>query len=111
MARAASGLSALLCAAETSRPDAPEALAWLPETPAADLLPLAESLTLAGFGATVTYSRKVFIPLTQLCRDVCHYCTEQTADTAHNRPEKRSPPTSYGRRRALCVTVQILSAR
>ena len=22
-----------------------------------------------------TYSRKVFIPLTQLCRDVCHYCT------------------------------------
>src|SRR3990172_6722548 len=26
-------------------------------------------------GAVVTYSRKVFIPLTQLCRDVCHYCT------------------------------------
>ena len=26
-------------------------------------------------GATVTYSPKVFIPLTQLCRDVCHYCT------------------------------------
>jgi FO synthase len=23
----------------------------------------------------VTYSPKVFIPLTQLCRDVCHYCT------------------------------------
>jgi FO synthase len=28
-----------------------------------------------GFGNRVTYSRKVFIPLTQLCRDVCHYCT------------------------------------
>ena len=41
----------------------------------AELLPVAESLTLAGFGETVTYSRKVFIPLTQLCRDVCHYCT------------------------------------
>lgn len=27
------------------------------------------------FGPIVTYSRKVFIPLTQLCRDVCHYCT------------------------------------
>ncbi len=40
-----------------------------------DLGPLAESLTLEGFGAAVTYSRKVFIPLTQLCRDVCHYCT------------------------------------
>ncbi|MQY19846.1 FO synthase [Nocardia sp. RB20] len=23
----------------------------------------------------ITYSRKVFIPLTNLCRDVCHYCT------------------------------------
>ncbi len=29
----------------------------------------------AGHGRLVTYSRKVFIPLTQLCRDVCHYCT------------------------------------
>ncbi len=28
-----------------------------------------------GKGATVSYSRKVFIPLTELCRDVCHYCT------------------------------------
>ena len=26
-------------------------------------------------GAVITFSRKVFIPLTQLCRDVCHYCT------------------------------------
>ena len=29
----------------------------------------------AAHGAVVTYSRKVFIPLTRLCRDVCHYCT------------------------------------
>lgn len=28
-----------------------------------------------GFGNSITYSRKIFIPLTQLCRDVCHYCT------------------------------------
>jgi len=28
-----------------------------------------------GHGNVVTYSRKVFIPLTHLCRDVCHYCT------------------------------------
>ncbi|MGE0768777.1 MAG: 5-amino-6-(D-ribitylamino)uracil--L-tyrosine 4-hydroxyphenyl transferase CofH [Hyphomicrobiaceae bacterium] len=35
----------------------------------------AEATTLVGFGRTVSYSRKVFIPLTQLCRDVCHYCT------------------------------------
>jgi FO synthase len=26
-------------------------------------------------GPLVTYSPKVFIPLTKLCRDVCHYCT------------------------------------
>lgn len=27
------------------------------------------------FGTHVTYSPKVFIPLTKACRDVCHYCT------------------------------------
>ena len=26
-------------------------------------------------GNVISYSRKVFIPLTRLCRDVCHYCT------------------------------------
>jgi FO synthase len=35
----------------------------------------AEELAVRGFGHRVTYSRKVFIPLTHLCRDVCHYCT------------------------------------
>ena len=29
----------------------------------------------AAHGTIVSYSRKVFIPLTKLCRDVCHYCT------------------------------------
>ena len=35
---------------------------------------------LAAEGRTgiVTYSRKVFIPLTRLCRDRCHYCTFAT---------------------------------
>lgn len=28
-----------------------------------------------GHGNLISYSRKVFIPLTHLCRDVCHYCT------------------------------------
>lgn len=41
----------------------------------ADLLEESERLTLAAFGSVVTYSRKVFIPLTPLCRNVCHYCT------------------------------------
>jgi len=35
----------------------------------------AAALRDAGHGDLVSYSRKVFIPLTQLCRDVCHYCT------------------------------------
>ena len=39
------------------------------------LLRRAEKLTTAGFGTRVGYSRKVFIPLTHWCRDVCHYCT------------------------------------
>src|SRR3954470_22892519 len=29
----------------------------------------------AAHGSIVSYSRKVFIPLTRLCRDNCHYCT------------------------------------
>jgi FO synthase len=32
-------------------------------------------LAAAGRPVTITYSRKVFIPLTRLCRDRCHYCT------------------------------------
>ena len=76
MAHPSTGLSALLRAIEAGqRPDAAEALAILPAAPVSALLPAAEALTLSGFGTTVTYSRKVFIPLTQLCRDVCHYCT------------------------------------
>ena len=47
----------------------------LVDAPLEPLMRAAEDLTVAGFGRNVTYSRKVFIPLTQLCRDVCHYCT------------------------------------
>src|SRR4029078_6101511 len=35
----------------------------------------ARELREEGHGRLVTYSPKVFIPLTKLCRDVCHYCT------------------------------------
>ena len=38
------------------------------------LLEAASSLRDRGHGQLISYSRKVFIPLTQLCRDVCHYC-------------------------------------
>jgi len=35
----------------------------------------ASALRDRGHGRLISYSRKVFIPLTHLCRDVCHYCT------------------------------------
>ena len=38
----------------------------------------------AGRPGVVTYSRKVFVPLTRLCRDRCHYCTFAT--TPHRLP-------------------------
>ncbi|HET6714577.1 MAG TPA: bifunctional FO biosynthesis protein CofGH [Actinomycetota bacterium] len=38
------------------------------------LLAVAARLRDLGHGDVVTYSRKVFIPLTMLCRDRCHYC-------------------------------------
>ena len=34
-----------------------------------------ELLARVAMNGVVTYSPKVFIPLTKLCRDVCHYCT------------------------------------
>lgn len=33
-----------------------------------------EGLAAAGRAGVITYSRKVFVPLTTLCRDRCHYC-------------------------------------
>ena len=36
-------------------------------------------LAAAGRPGVVTYSKKVFIPLTRLCRDRCHYCTFATS--------------------------------
>jgi FO synthase len=40
-----------------------------------DLCAEARRLRERGTAELVTYSPKVFIPLTKLCRDVCHYCT------------------------------------
>tara|TARA_A100001391_G_scaffold205379_1_gene205553 strand:- start:2580 stop:4961 length:2382 start_codon:yes stop_codon:yes gene_type:complete len=40
-----------------------------------DLLAMAAGLRDAGHGRLQSWSPKVFIPLTQLCRNLCHYCT------------------------------------
>src|SRR5918998_5202113 len=47
-------------------------------------------LVAAGRPRMVTYSPKVFIPVTRLCRDRCHYCTfvESPAQAAR---EGRAP--------------------
>jgi FO synthase len=45
------------------------------EAPLDELCAEARRLREAGHATTVTYSPKVFVPLTKLCRDVCHYCT------------------------------------
>ena len=43
-------------------------------TPLDELMSIARALRDSRFGTRVTYSPKVFIPLTQLCRDTCDYC-------------------------------------
>jgi FO synthase len=48
---------------------------WLEHAPLPELMAKAAAKRDAAFGRLVSYSRKVFIPLTKLCRDVCHYCT------------------------------------
>ena len=40
-----------------------------------ELIQLASQLRDEGHNNIVSYSRKIFIPLTKLCRDSCHYCT------------------------------------
>src|SRR5215203_1689415 len=56
------------------RLSAQEALALI-DYPLEPLMRAAVCRRDAAHGPLVSYSRKVFIPLTQLCRDVCHYCT------------------------------------
>ena len=57
------------------RPSREAALELGRETDLPALMRRAAALRDAGFGRPVSYSRKVFVPLTKLCRDVCHYCT------------------------------------
>ena len=58
-----------------ARPSRDAALDLAHVTDLPGLMAQASALRDAGFGRAVSYSRKVFIPLTKLCRDVCHYCT------------------------------------
>ncbi len=72
-------LDRIECGAEPSRAEA-EALLHARGADLDRLLAVAgrirdEGLVAAGRPGVITYSRKVFIPLTYLCQDRCHYCT------------------------------------
>ena len=60
---------------DSRRPTAQDALQLLNENDLGALCRRASEMRDEGSGALISYSRKVFIPLTKLCRDVCHYCT------------------------------------
>jgi FO synthase len=55
-----------------------QALALSAETDTVGLMKAAAQMRDDWHGNVVSYSPKVFIPLTRLCRDVCHYCTFAT---------------------------------
>ena len=57
------------------RPSDVEALALADFEDTRALADVASGIRDQGFLNLVTFSKKVFIPLTHLCRDVCHYCT------------------------------------
>ena len=63
--------------AEGRTPSAAEATALLdtPDHHLSALLDAAAALRDRGHGRRITFSAKVFIPLTTLCRDYCGYCT------------------------------------
>ncbi len=56
-------------------PSQAEALALADETDLAALTAAAGAIRDRAHNHVISYSRNIFIPLTKLCRDVCHYCT------------------------------------
>jgi FO synthase len=68
-----SQLKAQLLAGEALDDSSALSLAQMSDTPA--IAEVASMLRDRGHNQLITYSRKVFVPLTKLCRDVCHYCT------------------------------------
>jgi len=68
------------------------------DAPLGELMSEARSIRDRAFGVRVTYSPKVFIPLTMLCRDRCGYCT-----FAQPPARLESPYLSPAQVRALAV--------
>src|SRR6476661_273749 len=55
--------------------DRASALLLAEQAPLPELLSVATEIRARRKGTVVTFSKKVFIPLTTLCRDYCGYCT------------------------------------
>lgn len=68
-------LSALDRALQEQRVNREQALALAEAVSLDELLEAASEVREQGKGKTVSFSKKVFIPLTTLCRDYCSYCT------------------------------------
>src|SRR6266403_32733 len=62
-------------AREGASVDREVALLFAEQAPLSVLLSAATEIRAAGKGNVVSFSKKVFIPLTTLCRDYCSYCT------------------------------------
>ncbi|MGZ4242510.1 MAG: 7,8-didemethyl-8-hydroxy-5-deazariboflavin synthase, partial [Actinomycetota bacterium] len=67
-------------------PDEAEALLQARDDDLERLMGAARRVRDGGAGRTVSYSRKVFIPLTRLCRDRCGYCTFATTPDTLDAP-------------------------
>ena len=67
-------------------PSRDEALTLANETDTRVLMDVAADIRDQTHRNVITYSRKVFVPLTQLCRDVCHYCTFAQAPKVLEQP-------------------------
>ena len=57
------------------RPSPSEALSLVHIENTKELIQIAKKIRDIEYGNIISYSRKIFIPLTRLCRDFCHYCT------------------------------------
>src|ERR687893_3226934 len=68
-------LAGRACGGERLTDDEARELARLAPSDPALVLAAASELRNSYTGARVTFSKKVFIPLTKLCRDSCGYCT------------------------------------
>ena len=63
------------CLQQGAEPSSAQALAMSDFADLPALIQAAAAIRDRGHGAVISYSAKVFIPLTKLCRDSCHYCT------------------------------------